>query len=123
MLKNMQKTKKCTRCKEDLSLDQFYKNKLILDGHSNYCINCTKLNSKRYFQRKKEKLSKVEDDQFVKMMLLSNITPSINQDNTNKLMRILIIERLCKSILNELEILKNEHFKTEETLQNYESNE
>ena len=44
--------KKCSGCKMSKPVDNFYKNKLVLDGHSNYCIECTRENSKRYFQRK-----------------------------------------------------------------------
>ena len=43
--------KKCSGCKTTKTIDNFYKNKLVLDGHSNYCIECTRENSKKYFQR------------------------------------------------------------------------
>ena len=47
--------KRCSGCKTTKTLENFYKNKLVLDGHSNYCIDCTRENSRKYFQRKKEK--------------------------------------------------------------------
>ena len=50
--------KKCTKCKQDLPSDKFYKNKLTKDGHSIYCVDCTKINSKMYFEKKKVKSKK-----------------------------------------------------------------
>jgi len=105
----MSQTKKCTGCKKDLPLGNFYKNKLIHDGHSNYCIDCTKVNSKRYFERKKERVVKAENENLMKMVLLSN-TDSSNADN---LMKIMMIEKMCKSILDELEHLKRGFVKNE----------
>lgn len=109
----MDKTKKCSGCKQHLSLESFYKNKLVLDGHSNYCIDCTRHNSKKYFQRKKEKMAKVENDNFMKMVLLSNYSNEVDHNNTDKLMKILMIEKMCKSILDELSNLKREYVKSE----------
>jgi hypothetical protein len=102
-------SKRCSGCKKTLSIDNFYKNKLVIDGHSNYCINCTRENSKKYFVRKKEKLSKLENDNLMKIALLSN-TDSNNADN---LMKIMMIEKMCKTILDELEHLKRDFVKTE----------
>lgn len=101
--------KKCSGCKTEKPLENFYKNKLVLDGHSNYCIDCTKVNSKKYFERKKERIVKAENENLMKMVLLSN-TDSSNADN---LMKIMMIEKMCKSILDELEHLKRGFVKTE----------
>lgn len=110
----MEKTKKCSGCKDEKVLTNFYKNKLVLDGHSNYCIECTRQNSKKYFQRKKEKMAKEESDNLMKMVLLSNYN-STTEDNTNadSLMKILMIEKMCKSILDELETLKKNYVKSD----------
>ena len=62
--------KRCSGCKTPKTLDNFYKNKLVLDGHSNYCIECTRQNSKRYFQRKKERMAKDESDNFHRCIFL-----------------------------------------------------
>lgn len=105
--------KKCSGCKEELPIGNFYKNKLVLDGHSNYCISCTKQNSKKYFQRKKEKIAKSENENLMKMVLLSNYSNDIDHNNADKLMKILMIEKMCKSILEELGNLKKEFVKTE----------
>lgn len=102
-------SKRCSGCKKTLSVDNFYKNKLVIDGHSNYCIDCTRENSKKYFVRKKEKLSKLENDNLMKIALLSN-TDSNNADN---LMKIMMIEKMCKTILDELDHLKRDFVKTE----------
>lgn len=105
----MSECKKCTGCKRDLPLVSFYKNKLIHDGHSNYCVDCTKINSKKYFERKKERIIKTENDNLMKMVLLSD-TDSNSADN---LMKLMMIEKMCKSILDEVEHLKRGFVKTE----------
>ena len=110
----MNNNKKCTGCKEDYPLSNFYKNKLIHDGHSNYCIGCTKVNSKKYFQRKKEKVVKLENDGLMKMVLLNNHNNNdVNSTNADNLMKILMIEKMCRSILDELEGLKMDLVKSE----------
>lgn len=108
-----QKKKKCSGCKNEKTLDNFYKNKLVLDGHSNYCIECTKKNSKKYFQRKKEKVAKEESENLMKKVLLSNYTNDIENMNADNLMKILLIEKMCNSILDELQNLKKTYVKTE----------
>lgn len=105
----MEGLKKCSGCKETLPINNFYKNKLVIDGHSNYCIDCTRENSKKYFIRKKEKQSKLENDNLMKIALLSN-SDSNNADN---LMKIMMIEKMCKTILSELEHLKRDFVKSE----------
>jgi hypothetical protein len=105
----MENIKKCTGCKKEQPLSNFYKNKLVHDGHSNYCVDCTRVNSKKYFQRKKEKVTKVENDNLMKMVLLSD-SDSNNADN---LMKVMMIEKMCKTILDEVEHLKRGFVKTE----------
>jgi hypothetical protein len=108
-----QKKKKCSGCKDQKTLDNFYKNKLVLDGHSNYCIECTKKNSKKYFQKKKERVAKEENENLMKMVLISNYTSDVDNTNADNLMKILMIEKMCKSILEELENLKKNYIKPE----------
>lgn len=105
----MENIKKCTGCRKEQPLSNFYKNKLVHDGHSNYCVECTRVNSKKYFQRKKEKVVRVENDNLMKMVLLSN-NDSNNADN---LMKVMMIEKMCKTILDEVEHLKRGFVKTE----------
>lgn len=112
----MEKTKKCSGCKDEKELEYFYKNKLVLDGHSNYCISCTKENSRKYFQRKKEKNKKVESDNLLKMALLQNYSSDMDTSNAEGLMKVLMIEKLCKSILDELSTLKESFIKVENTI-------
>lgn len=103
--------KRCSGCKTPKTLDNFYKNKLILDGHSNYCIDCTRENSKKYFQRKKQRISKLENDNLVKMAFVNGeneISP-----NADNLMKILMVEKMLKSVFDELENLKQNLVKSE----------
>jgi hypothetical protein len=109
----MEKHKKCTGCKGEFPLSNFYKNKLIHDGHSNYCIDCTKVNSKKYFQRKKERTYKVENENLLKMVILNNYQQENTSPQADNLMKILMIEKMCKSVLEEVENLKRSFVKTE----------
>jgi hypothetical protein len=101
----MEKAKKCSGCKQELSLGNFYKNKLISDGRSNYCVTCTRENSQRYFQRKKERLIKEENDNLMKMVLLSDVVNG-NPENVDNLLRVITIEKMAKKILEEVDTLK-----------------
>ena len=58
--------KKCTGCKTTKTIDNFYKNKLTTDGHSIYCVDCTKINSKKYFEKKKLRVNKIENENLIK---------------------------------------------------------
>jgi hypothetical protein len=105
------KEKRCSGCKTPKTLDNFYKNKLILDGHSNYCVDCTRENSKKYFQRKKQRIIKIENDNLVKMAFMNGDNEvSPNADN---LMKILMVEKMLKSVFDELENLKQNLVKSE----------
>ena len=105
--------KRCSGCKTPKSLDNFYKNKLVLDGHSNYCIDCTRENSKKYFQRKKLKISKIENDTLLKMAFLNSDTIGNVSVNAENLMKIMMIEKMISSITTELSNLKNNVIKSE----------
>jgi len=105
-------TKNCSGCKTSKELDNFYKNKLTADGHSNYCIECTKENSKKYFQRKKERLLRNETDNFIKISMLSNNTQSNLSEETENLIRLMKIENLLKTATYELNVFKNHYEKT-----------
>lgn len=109
----MENVKKCTGCKQEYPLSNFYKNRLIHDGHSNYCVSCTRVNSKKYFQKKKEKVVRLENENLMKTVLLNNYNNENDSANADNLMKILMIEKMCKSILEELENLKMGLVKTE----------
>lgn len=95
--------KKCSGCKEHKKMDAFYKNKTMKDGRSNYCIECTKDNTKKYFQRKKLKHNS-ENEEIIKMVLLSNIN---NTDVTdNKVLKLMLIEKLTYALIDEITKLK-----------------
>ena len=105
--------KRCSGCKTPKTFDNFYKNKLVLDGHSNYCIDCTRENSKKYFQRKKLKISKIENDTLLKMAFLNSDTVGNVSVNAENLMKIMMIEKMISSITTELSNLKNNVIKSE----------
>jgi hypothetical protein len=104
--------KKCSGCRKDLPIKNFYKNRNMSDGHSSYCIDCTRENSRRYFQRKKEKISKNENDSLLKAVIMSNLTTT-ESANAENLMKILMIEKMLKNIETELNYLKNNYVKSD----------
>lgn len=109
--------KKCTKCKQDLPLERFYKNKLTKDGHSIYCVDCTKINSKKYFNKKKIKTAKVENDNLMKMALLNKFNGKLTEEEVNQLMRIMLIEKMVSNINDEILQLKQQYVKTEELIE------
>ena len=52
------KYKKCYRCKEFKSIDEFYKDNSHLDGLRSQCINCVKKYVNKYYQSHKVELKK-----------------------------------------------------------------
>lgn len=103
---NMVSEKQCTKCKDVKPIDDFYKNKLTSDGHSIYCIPCTKINSQNYFQRKKLKLNKIENDKLMKFALMSNYEGQLNEDDVQQLMKLVLIEKMITQALDEINHLK-----------------
>ncbi len=110
-------SKKCTKCKLELSLERFYKNKLTKDGHSIYCVDCTKINSKKYFAKKKVRTAKVENDNLMKIALLNKFNGKLSEEEVNQLMRIMLIEKMVSNINDELTQLKQQYVRSEETVE------
>lgn len=98
--------KKCSGCKEEKPLESFYKNKRTNDGHSIYCVSCTKENSRKYHQRKKNKIQETHNDEVVKNMVLNNLISDNDNPNAEILMKLIMTERLLENALNELKSLK-----------------
>jgi len=104
--------KRCTGCKNVKGLDSFYKNKLTTDGHSIYCVDCTKVNSKRYFEKKKLRENKLQNENIIKDVLLSNFG-GVDGTQINSLMKVVVIEKMVHNILEELNQLKKSYLKNE----------
>lgn len=109
--------KKCTKCKEELSIDRFYKNKLTQDGHSIYCVDCTKVNSKKYFEKKKVKTNKVENENLMRAALLNKFNGKLEEEEINQLMRIMLIEKMVSNIVSELVPLKQHYVKNKDLIE------
>jgi hypothetical protein len=56
---------------------------------------------------------KLENDGLMKMVFLNNHNSDSNSTNVDSLMKVLMVERMCRSILEELEGLKTDLVKTE----------
>jgi len=98
--------KKCSGCQTEKSLKEFYKNKRMNDGHSIYCVSCTKENSKKYHQRKKNKLKITHNEEVVKNMVLNNLMTENGNPNAEIIMKMMIIERTLRTALDEIESIK-----------------
>jgi len=49
------KTKKCSKCKDIKSIDEFYINNRLKSGYKDSCKNCTSSYQKEYYKKNKEK--------------------------------------------------------------------
>jgi hypothetical protein len=106
------KTKKCSGCKIPKDEENFYKNKHTADGLSNYCVECSKENSKKYFQRKREKSLRNQTDNLIKFSLLTNNSQAMLTEDTENLIRLLKLENSLKMALHELSVFKNNYEKS-----------
>ncbi len=104
--------KRCTGCKEVKGIDSFYKNKLTPDGHSIYCVDCTRVNSKKYFEKKKLRENKLQNENLIKDVLLSNFG-GVDKTQIDSLMKVVVIEKMVHNILDELNQLKKSYLKNE----------
>ena len=93
-MKNMSE-KKCSGCKQQLSIENFYKNKNMSDGIETILL-----------------VTAPENNNLLNAVIMSNINTSENQ-NAENLMKILMIEKMLKSVSEELEVLKNNYIKSE----------
>lgn len=98
--------KKCSGCQTEKSVKEFYKNKRMNDGHSIYCVDCTKENSRKYHQRKKNKMRTSHNEEIVKNMVINNLISDNSNPNAELIMRLMLIERTLKSTLEEIETMK-----------------
>jgi len=48
----------CSKCKDEKEIDEFSKNKSRKDGHNNYCKECMRSHSKKYYSENNEKMRK-----------------------------------------------------------------
>jgi len=98
--------KKCSGCKEELPISKFYKNKRMHDGHSIYCISCTRENSQKYHQRKKNKMKINQSEEIVKNMVINNLVSDHMNPNAEVIMKLIMTERLLKNALDEIQTIK-----------------
>lgn len=98
--------KRCSGCKNSLSTNLFYKNKTNEDGLSIYCKECTKMNAKKYYQKKLIKeanketiLRKLGASKKTKKPDITRTNPSI--ENSLKLAMIEKHLLMCVNLLQE----------------------
>jgi len=101
-----EKTKSCAGCKEkSISVNEFYKNKTTEDGLSIYCKKCTKLNAKKYYQKKLLKKASENTGVTIKDGLFPSNFVSLNKQRTEIHLKIAVIERLMLTVNKELKEL------------------
>lgn len=100
--------KRCTGCKEMLPLDSFYKNKTTEDGKSIYCKSCTKLNAKKYYQKKVLKQIGESSGLKVSETLFPTNFTTLTEKKAELTLKIAMIQRLMLTVNSELnDLLKN----------------
>lgn len=102
--------KRCSGCKQSLPTGEFYKNKTNDDGLSIYCKECTKMNAKKYYQKKLIKeankeniLRKLGKEKVTKKKSLSVSSPSIESS-----LKLAMIEKHLITCVNLLQEYKQE---------------
>lgn len=101
--------KRCSGCKETLSLDQFYKNKTNEDGKSIYCKVCTKLNAKKYYQKKLLKQVGENSGLTISQTIFPSNFITLGDQKTELALKIAMIQRLMLTINNELNDLLHKY--------------
>lgn len=76
------------------------------DGHSIYCISCTRENSQKYHQRKKNKMKINQSEEIVKNMVINNLVSDHMNPNAEVIMKLIMTERLLKNALDEIQTIK-----------------
>jgi hypothetical protein len=107
----------CASCKATKGPTQFYKNRTNVDGLSNYCKDCTKLNAKMYYQKKLTKEVKITNllkgTKFEKVQKIENVVPqNANTPNTKKIetsLRLALIEKHLLTTLDLFNEFKQEY--------------
>ena len=94
--------KRCSGCKDTLPLDQFYKNKTNEDGKSIYCKECTKLNAKKYYQKKLLKQVGESSGLTVNQTIFPTNFIGLGDHKTEMALKIIMIQRMMLTINNEL---------------------
>ncbi len=95
--------KHCAGCKEHFSAERFYKNKTNEDGLSIYCKECTKMNAKKYYQKKLIKEANKENI-LRKIGKIKKTKKSISASGIEDSLKLAMIEKhlmLCVNLLQE----------------------
>lgn len=111
------KEKCCVSCKTTKAPTQFYKNRTNVDGLSNYCKDCTKLNAKMYYQKKLTKEVKITNllkgKKINKRKQVENIVPKkVEVSNTKKIetsLRLALIEKHLLTTIDLFNEFKEEY--------------
>jgi hypothetical protein len=105
MIMTERKEKCCTGCKKTLPLTQFYKNKTNEDGKSIYCKACTKLNAKKYYQKKLLKLASKNNGITIKDSIFPSNLVSLGERKTDIALKVALIQRLMLTVSSEIKEL------------------
>ena len=99
------KEKCCTGCKKTLPLPQFYKNKTNEDGKSIYCKSCTKLNARKYYQKKLLKLASKNNGITIKDSIFPSNLASLGERKSDIALKVALIQRLMLTVTTEIKEL------------------
>lgn len=72
-------TKKCSKCKENLSLDNFYKDKKSKDGKQSVCKNCKKKLINEYYKHNPHKRSKISKESNLKKYYKNKVSMNFSR--------------------------------------------
>lgn len=102
---DQKKEKTCTGCKGSKPFVDFYKNKTNEDGCSIYCKKCTKLNSKKYYQKKLLKQAGSPNGVTIKEALFPSNFASLGDEKAEVRLKMALIERMMLTVNKEIKEL------------------
>lgn len=83
-------------------MSQFYSNKTNEDGKSIYCKECTKLNAKKYYQKKMLKLASEHNGITIKDDILPSNLISLGERKSELALKLAVIQRLMLTVNSEV---------------------
>lgn len=101
--------KRCSKCKVEKSLEDFYKNKKMKDGYSYICKNCTKQENKKACEKYRSSSNGVKIQRKRWLKFKYNITP---EDYANMLEKQNGLCAICELEMSEKEVCIDHCHKT-----------
>lgn len=89
----------CTFCKKEKAIDEFNKNKIKKDGHNNFCRECGKEKSKKYYNSNLNHHRKITNARSLKR----------KQENREFILKLLSTSKCSDCDITDIRVLEFDH--------------